>query len=91
MNLDGFNPDWASPPGDTIQDIIDADGISRDRLALMIGVEASQIDGLLEGRMEIGYDLAERLGRLWSTKEFWLARERNYRRDLKRLSDRSTK
>ncbi len=72
-----------SPPGDTIRDIIDEKGISRDKLAHMLGASKHQIEMLLDGRYCIDNDMASRLAdKLGSTVTFWENREKQYRESL---------
>lgn len=86
-----LNPDWVSPPGDTIQDMIDEmnrrDGNCRNtfHIALCLLLSMEDTEKLLAGDLEIDEELALKLHLfLGSTKEFWLKREENYRENLKK-------
>jgi plasmid maintenance system antidote protein VapI len=82
-----FQPDWASAPGETIQDLLDERGIDRPRFADMSGLSIPEVEALLHGRMEILEPLADRLETIFGvTRSFWLERDRQYREDLKRLA-----
>ncbi len=82
-----FQPDWASPPGATIQDLLDERGLDRPRFADMSGLSAPEVETLLDGRMEISEGLADRLETVFGvTRSFWIERDRQYRKDLKRLA-----
>lgn len=81
-----FLPRWASPPGDTISELLELRGATVDDLAEKIGSTHQQTQALLSGRKvltkNIAADLAELLG---STPSFWLRREQKYRTELRRL------
>lgn len=86
-----FEPDWASPPGDTIRHILHE---RRQNLSdLMPGLELSTIDleALISGAMEIGPLLAQRLeDELGLPARFWERREQQYRDDQRRLAERES-
>ena len=72
-----------SSPGDTIRDILEEKGISKDRLAYMLNASKHQIEMLLDGRYDIDNDMASRLAdKLGSTVAFWENREKQYREAL---------
>jgi plasmid maintenance system antidote protein VapI len=78
-----FTPDWACPPGATIKTVCEDRGISKVDLSVMIGVDLSEIDSLLDGTMEIDDELAAKLATsLGSSQKFWMKREARYREDL---------
>jgi HTH-type transcriptional regulator/antitoxin HigA len=75
-----FNPDWVSPPGDTIRDLQECKGVSDQALALALQLDEPALQDLLDGRLPIDSALAERLASaVGGTKDFWLRREGNYR------------
>ena len=82
----GFEPDWVSPPGDTIQDLLEERGLTSEDLALETGFSPEQVDLLLRGDMKITGLVAERLGTFFKkpTPNFWARREEHYRESLKR-------
>lgn len=79
-----FSPDWASPPGDTIRDMLKERHCSPTWLATRIARPHGMITRLLSGTEplseELAADLAAAIG---GTKEFWLKRELHYRQALK--------
>ena len=78
-----FNPDWRSPPGDTIQDILDERKISVEQFAESISMSVYLTEQLLKGEVHINDNIASRLARsLGSSKKFWLNREAKYREPL---------
>ncbi len=84
----GFEPLWASPPGETIAEILELKHLSSADLAVMIETTQEDIDDLLEGKTSISLgvarDLASALG---SSVEFWMARDIQYRDDVSRLQN----
>ncbi|MFA6364226.1 transcriptional regulator [Methanoregula sp.] len=78
------DPERPSPPGDTIRDIMEEQGISRFKLARMLEISDSHVLALFEGRFLIDNDMACRLSeKLGSTPDFWEKREKQYRDNLK--------
>lgn len=74
-----FEPDWLSPPGDTIADALEERGWSRVEFAQRIGYTPKHVNQLLRGKAPISEDTALRLERvLGSTARFWLQREAEY-------------
>lgn len=78
--MQGFSPDWLSPPGDTIRDALAYRSLPSDGLGEALGLSASATVHLLTGELEIDAGLAERLAAmLGGTQCFWLKREGLYR------------
>lgn len=83
---DDFKPDWTSPPGETIRDILDSRQSTPYALAQRIGLSFDQMKGLLAGSVALTPSIAAALEReLGVTASFWLKRERHYREELLRL------
>ena len=82
-----FNPDWVSPPGDTIIDFMEERDWSQAELARRLGFSAKHLNQLVKGKVSLTDDTALRLERvLGSTANFWLNREAKYRERLARLN-----
>lgn len=80
-----FEPDWVSPPGDTIADILEERGISQAEFAERSGFSKKHVNLLIKGRVPISPEAAMRLAAvLDAPPEFWLTREANYRSSLER-------
>lgn len=87
--VQGFEPDWISPPGDTIKDALACRRLPSDRLGSALGLSVACTDRLLMGELEIDSRLAEGLaGFLGGTTNFWLRREGLYRDRLDRVPER---
>ena len=82
-----FTPDWASPPGDTLLDIIEERDWTQDELAQRLGYTPKHVNQLIKGKVPLTEDAAIRLERVvGSTVGFWLAREAKYRERCVRLA-----
>ena len=82
-----FLPNWASPPGETISDFLEDQGLTDSDLARQIDLSADQVRSLLRGAypltQNLAYQLADSLG---GSSSFWLAREVQYRACLERVA-----
>ena len=79
----GFAPDWSSPPGDTIKELMREQGHTLTTLYYSLGIATIDIVGLLSGKVPINLELAVALDRVFGgTPEFWMRREANYRTSL---------
>lgn len=88
MTIHKFQPNWVSPPGDSILDILRYKSLSLEDFAQMFGETTSAIDALVRGRTELTIKHAKKLESLFgSPYTFWLAREEQYRNDLRRSKD----
>lgn len=78
-----FSPDWVSPPGDTIADLLDERSWTQAEFAIRLGTSRKFVNQLLSGEASINEATAVRLERvLGSTTRFWLNREADYRAAL---------
>lgn len=74
-----FRPDWASAPGDTIEDLLEERCWSQAEFADRTGFTRKHINDLIKGRTPITPDAAQRLANvLGSSIDFWLVREAQY-------------
>ena len=81
-----FRPDWASPPGDTMADILEEQNLSSIEFAQRMGCTREQANELLHGRTAITAETARQLELvLGAPAAFWMTREFQYREDIVRL------
>jgi plasmid maintenance system antidote protein VapI len=81
-----FNPDWISPPGETVATIMDERRLTPAELARRMKRSTSDVEDLIHGRAPITIELAQQLAdTLGATKAFWMTRESQYESDLARL------
>lgn len=82
-----FEPNWASPPGDTISRFADAGKISIHELAERIGLEEDLLSGIMEGRVVISDEIADALSlELGASRQFWIERYNQFLGDRARLA-----
>lgn len=82
-----MSSDWASPPGDTILDVVQFNGWSIDEVSQRLSIDVPRVSRLIIGSEPLTDEDAARLAEvLGSTKEFWIAREAKYRAALGGLS-----
>ena len=82
-----FQPDWVSPPGDTISDLMEERDWNQVELAQRLGFTTKHLNQLIKGEASLSEDVALRLERvLGSTARFWLNRETIYRERLARIN-----
>lgn len=80
-----FQPDWASPPGDTIADILRERNLSPEQFAADLQRTPDEVNDLLRGQVTITLEMARRLEQtLGSSLHFWMSRDYEYRQDLAR-------
>ena len=80
-----FEPDWVSPPGDTIEDAMDELGMSQIELSERTGFSKKHINQLLKGKVTIIAETAIKLEAVFGDSvAFWLQREALYRESLAR-------
>jgi HTH-type transcriptional regulator / antitoxin HigA len=78
--LQTFTPDWVSPPGDTIADLIEEREWNQVDLARRLGCTAKHVSLLINGKAPITEETALKLESvLGSSVSFWLSREAQYR------------
>ena len=75
-----FQPNWVSPPGETISELLLEKDLSLDCFIQQTGLPKSKVRELLDGKLPITSSLALSLQALFSvSSDFWLRREDNYR------------
>lgn len=80
-----LTPNWASPPGSTIADLLAERSLTQADLADRTGYTRKHINELVRGRAAISYEAALKLETvLGSTADFWMRREVQYREALAR-------
>lgn len=86
--MNEYKPDYISPPGETINEMLESCEMEKDQFAGMIELEVDEVEKLLKGDLEIDCDLATRLQIvLGPPVEFWIAREQQYREGLLRIKN----
>ena len=75
-----FAPDWVSPPGDTILDLLEERSWTQQQLADRLGYSLKHVNQLIKAKVPLTEDAAIRLQNvLGASVGFWLTREAQYR------------
>ena len=83
------NPDWVSPPGATLKDILEGSHTTVEEFARKINAKPDYVRRIISGKVAITDDLALRITSIVGpSKEFWLRREEQYREALKKRTTR---
>lgn len=81
-----YSPQWTSPPGSTIRNLVEIKDLCVDDLALGLCLSNQQMQKLLQGDVLITNEIAKGLSSLLGgSVDFWLDRDALYREDLVRL------
>lgn len=88
--LQPFTPDWVSPPGETIADLLEERDWTQAQLAERLGYTPKHVSLLINGKASVTEEAALKLERvLGSTAAFWLNREAQYRAQLAKIEEQN--
>ncbi len=83
-----YQPDYVTPPGETLEELLDERGMSQVELAERTGRPKKTINEIIQGKTALTPETALQLERVLDTPaSFWLAREQQYREFLARQHD----
>jgi addiction module HigA family antidote len=83
-----YQPDYVSPPGETLLETLETIGMSQAELARRMGRPAKTINEIIQGKAAITAETALQLEQvLHIPAVFWLKREQYYREWLARLAE----
>lgn len=89
MTSQGFAPDYAVPPGDTLTDLLEERGMTQTELARRLGVSLKHVNQVIKGVAAISADLALGLEKVLGPQTaFWLTREAHYQAKLAEQNER---
>ncbi|MCY3689901.1 MAG: transcriptional regulator [Gammaproteobacteria bacterium] len=78
-----FEPDWLSPPGDTVSDLLEERNWTQAELASRLETSELFVSQLVLGEVSLTEKIAAQLNRiLGGSAKFWLNREEEYRVSL---------
>lgn len=84
-----YDPDVVTPPGETLQDILEALGMTKAELGLRIGKTPKTIGEIVNNNAAITPDTAVALEKaLGAPASFWNNRERRYRQSLASIAEK---
>jgi plasmid maintenance system antidote protein VapI len=80
MSRNSYLADYVSPPGETLQDLLDEANISQSQFAEIIEWSEEKLTGIINGTISITPEIAGELEFIFEIpSSFWLQRETNYR------------
>ena len=84
-----YMPDFVSPPGETIVEILKERKITRTEFANRIGLSKKTVNQLIKGKVEISVRIAYKMELALGvpSARFWIERERLYRESLANQAD----
>src|SRR5216684_2861925 len=83
-----YTPDSVSPPGETLQELLDSRGMSQAELANRTGRPTKTINEIIKGKAALTPETALQLEfALGTPAAFWNNRERHYREFLARKKE----
>ena len=83
---ESFRADWASPPGNTIGDLLEEKSIEPSEFRRQIGLSSQKYRALIEGKSPISIGTARQLSKvLGSSVEFWIERDLRFQQKSKSL------
>ncbi len=84
-----YDPDYAVPPGETLQETMDTLGMSQRELAVRTGLTVQSLVRILKGEQPISYETANRLELATGVPaRMWNNLEANYREQVTKLAER---
>jgi HTH-type transcriptional regulator/antitoxin HigA len=83
-----FQPDWVSPPGESIADLLEEKSWSQAEFSQRCGYTTKHVSQLINGKAAITEDTAIKLEKvLGSSARFWMTREAQYREAIARAQE----
>jgi HTH-type transcriptional regulator / antitoxin HigA len=84
-----FLPDWASPPGETLADLLEEHSLTQTELAQRLGVTLKHVNRVVKGAAPISAELALGLEKVFGAPaSFWMTREAHFQADKARHQQR---
>jgi addiction module HigA family antidote len=78
-----YTPDFISPPGETLAEILEEKNMSQSELAQRMGRPKKTINEIIKGKAEITINTSLQIQLVLGTPaSFWIERERLYRESL---------
>lgn len=85
-----YQPDEVSPPGETLLEVLEAQGLNQTALAQRTGRPKKTINEIIKGKAAITADTALQLERVLGVPAaFWNARQRDFEQSQARAAERS--
>ncbi|MEW6234172.1 MAG: HigA family addiction module antitoxin [Candidatus Omnitrophota bacterium] len=92
LSLNQYRPDFVSPPGETLKEVLDSLGRTHSDLAEKTGCSQISINGIIQGEKSITAEMANQLEKaLGFSASFWINRENQYRESLALVEENPTR
>lgn len=83
-----YNPDYIVPPGEVLEDYLEAHGMSQAELAVRLGVHKKTVNEIVKAKAPITTDMALKLEKVFQrTAHFWGNLEAQYREGKARADE----
>lgn len=83
-----FQPDYNSPPGETLADLLEQTGMTQTELSQRLGVSLKHVNQVVKGAASVSAEFALGLEKVFGVSaSFWLNRESLYRAHLARQEE----
>lgn len=84
-----FGPDFAVPPGETLQEVMESLGMGQKELAILAGLTLQSLHRIFKGEQTITYETAKRLELATGVlARMWNNLEAQYREQLSQVEER---
>lgn len=84
-----FEPDFVSPPGESLEDVLEERGMTQAELSERTGLARKTVNEIIKGKAPITHETAIHLERVLDIPaSFWNAREQEYREAVAREEER---
>lgn len=89
QHLSPVLPDWASPPGGTLADLLEEHSMTQTELAERLGVSPKHVNRVVKGAASISAELALGLEKVFGAPaSFWMTREAHFQAETARQAQR---
>lgn len=89
QKMSGLSIDLLTHPGETLQEVLDANGMTQSELASRIGVTAKHINEIIKGKKPISPRTADKLSNVFSlSARFWNNLQKIYDEELEAIMSR---
>lgn len=86
--LNTYEPDYVSPPGETLEELLEERGMTQASLATRLGYSKKTVNEIIQAKAALTPDFALALERVFGTPaSFWNRREQIYREYIARMNE----
>jgi addiction module HigA family antidote len=86
--VNAYQPDYVSPPGETLAEILEEQSMTQAELAVRVGYSQETIDDIIQAKSALTLEFALALEQVFETPAaFWNRREQLYRDYVARVRE----